>query len=281
MKKLVLLLMFLLPLLLLPAQEVPPTPPATDEALDLPAVAGVIEKLKAASGGEKAWEGIKNRRTTGKVVIPQAGMNAQTVSYISAAGVLRERLVFPDFGEFLQGVDGNIGWANDPIQGPRLLGDAELKQYQRMTRLHPLLKIDQDYEKIEIKEREKVGDLDCLHVVFTVKDSKRLEHWWVDEEKYYLRKLSTIITSPMGEIPITTTLGDYREIDGVALPHASEIEQGLQKIIVTIEKYEHNVEISAEDLAIPAEVQALLDRKAAREKEKEKEGAADPGKEGG
>lgn len=270
------LLLFSLVPLLLTAQEeppAPPAPPAGDEEASLPQAGEVLDKLKAASGGEEVWKSIKNRRTTGKVTIPAAGMSADSASYVSDSGSMRETLIFPDFGEFKQGLDGELGWANDPIQGPRILGADELKQYKQMTQLHPLAHFEETYEKIEVKGRAKIGDLDCLHLVFTLKDPVRTENWWIDEEKFLLRKLSTVITSPLGKMPIETVVSDYRDIDGMALPYKLEIAQGPQKIHFTIEKYEHNVEITAEELAVPEGVQALIDRNADRDKEKESAGS--------
>lgn len=268
-----LLLFSLVPILLI-AQEEPPTPPVPPSGVEgaaLPQAEEVLEKMKAASGGEEIWKNIKTRRTTGKVSIPAAGMSADTSSYINDSGTMREVVNFPDFGEFKQGLDGEMGWANDPIQGPRLLGTDEMKQYKQMTQLHPLARFEENYKKIEVKDRGKINDLDCLHLVFTLKDPERTEHWWVDEEKFLLRKLSTVITSPLGKLPIETVVSDYREIDGMFLPSKLEIIQGPQKIYFDIEKYEHNVDISPEELAIPKGVQALIDRKAAKEEEKEKE----------
>jgi len=62
---------------------------------------------------------------------------------------------------------------------------------------------------------------------------------------------------------------DYREIDGVMIPHRIEIEQGPQKMVMSIDRVEHNGEIQAAQFALPDTIRKLVDQRRKREKAKE------------
>jgi hypothetical protein len=53
----------------------------------------------------------------------------------------------------------------------------------------------------------------------------------------------TVSVPQMGDIEQTTTLEDYREVDGVKLPFKLTSSSSLQSFTVVLDKVAHNVEV--------------------------------------
>ena len=74
-------------------------------------------------------------------------------------------------------------------------------------------------------------------------------------------KSEMLMQSQMGEIKVENYIMEYVDFGGLKLPkRAVEIAAGVESH-VTIESVEHNVEISEDRFKIPAEIQAILDRR--------------------
>ena len=68
---------------------------------------------------------------------------------------------------------------------------------------------------------------------------------------------------PMGTVPMEVYSSDYREVDGIRIAHQGRVVVLGQERLVTTESIEHNVELAADRFTPPADVQTLLERRAA------------------
>jgi hypothetical protein len=83
-------------------------------------------------------------------------------------------------------------------------------------------------------------------------------------------QVSLTADSPMGKIPMRMQLTDYKQVEQIWYPHTMDIQQGTQKMQMTVQEVQHDVEPKEDELTIPAEVQELVDRKKAAKEEGEK-----------
>ncbi len=238
-------------------------------------------KMIEGRGDKAVLEKIKNRRIISTVMIPDAGIEASNQGYISQKRVMFESLSIDDYGDFVQGFHDDTAWSNDPINGPSLLTGPMADQIRRSSRVFPELFFETDYKSATLLAEEKIDDEECTLYLFTTQTDTE-EKWWISNESHRLIQISLVVDSPMGKIPMSLKMSDFKQVDGVWYPYQMNIKQGIQKMEMTVEKIEHDVEPQEIEITIPDPVQKLIERKKAKEKEasdkKEGEEVSDPEK---
>ncbi len=250
-------------------------PPANPEPTAKEEPGNVLKELQVtlieAVGGREALEKHGNRRMVAKVLIPDAAIEAKHVGFVSRKGTMWESMTIEGYGDFQQGFHGDVAWSMDPINGPRILDGVEKEQLRRSSHLQPLLWFDKDYVFASMSGTEKIGDMDCnVYKLKTTMDSE--ETYWIDAKTNFIIQVALTVESIMGKIPMRIHMGDYKQLEGIWYPHALEIQQGIQKIQMSIENLEYDVEPESAEKTVPAPVQTLVDRKKeSKEKEQKPE----------
>ena len=131
------------------------------------------------------------------------------------------------------------------------------------------------YEKIECTGTEEVEGELCYKVVCTPKDAPPVTSYYSKETG---REVKMVFTFPhqMGKIEVENLMSDYKEVDGILLPHRMVEKAMVVETLITITGYEHNVDLPEDRFDPPAAVKALLERagEAEGEKDGEEEDAA-------
>ena len=226
-------------------------------------------KMIAGIGDKAALEKIKNRRVISVVLIPGAGIEAKHFSFITAAGEMVESLFIEGYGDFRQGIHGDLAWSHDPINGPAILSGAMEDQLRRGSRIFTPLYFMKDYTSATAAGEEMIGEVDCNIFIFNTKTDTE-EKYWISKDASRVIQVSLTADSPMGKIPMRMQLTDYKQVEQIWYAHTMDIQQGTQKMQMTIQEVQHDVEPKEDELTIPAEVQELVDRKKAAKEEGEK-----------
>ena len=234
-------------------------------------------KMIAGIGDKAALEKIKNRRVISAVLIPGAGIEAKHFSFISAEGGMVESLFIEGYGDFRQGIHGDLAWSHDPINGPAILSGAMEDQLRRGSRIFTPLYFMKDYASATAAGEEMIGEVDCNIFIFNTKTDTE-EKYWISKDASRVIQVTLTADSPMGKIPMSMQLTDYKQIEQIWYAHTMDIQQGTQKMQLIIQEVQHDVEPKEDELTIPAEVQELVDRKksAKEEAEKKEEEAKEP-----
>jgi outer membrane lipoprotein-sorting protein len=242
-----------------PAAPAQPAAPKTDEKL--PSGKEVLAKYVEATGGKAAYEKVKTRVSEGTFELKPMGMKGTLKMMQQAPGSMSLSIEIEGMGTIVQGNDGKHAWNSDPMQGARLLDGKELEESNRQAQLAAELYPDIIYKSVECVGIEKIGDVDCYKVEMITKgDSKRTSYY--SKADGLLVKLDMTIDSPMGEVKATTTMADYRDVDGMkvaykaimAISAGAKIEQ-----VMTFTKITHNTELPASTFNPPKDVQDLID----------------------
>lgn len=181
---------------------------------ELPSPDEIIARHVEAIGGEAAIRARSSATTKGTFEIPAMGMSGDATIYLMAPdrGVIH--VSFPGMGENIQAFNGEIGWSEDAMQGPRLLEGAELSTLKRQVRLHVDLEYSDHYP-----ERKTVGEAE-----WNGQASYQVELVDADgneSSRYFAKETGLLIgeeaarTSDMGTMETTTNLSDYQEFGGV------------------------------------------------------------------
>ena len=234
------------------------------------------EKSIAAVGGREVLEKYSNRKMSSKVKITDAGLEADLNVFVDKQGNYLESMAITGYGDFQQGVHGDVAWSLDPINGPRLLKGKEKDQLIRSARLQPNLWLARDYQSVAKGGEETVNDIACTIYDLKTKDGS-IHKYWISNESGLPSKVSMTLESPMGKIPVQIWMTEYKAVDGIMYPHLMKMKQGVQNMEVQLVTIEHDSEVDAAAIKLPESVQKLVDR----DKAKEEETVEEPQKESG
>jgi hypothetical protein len=226
-----------------------------------------VEKYIEATGGREAYEGLKSQSATGSFDMPAMGIKGTLQVSQQAPDKMLVVVEIPDLGEIRRGVNGDVGWMSDPMNGTRLLTEAERKDALRDADPNTILNIEESYESVEVTGIEDVKGEEAYHVVFTPKEGGKPSDQYYSVESGLLIKTAQTESSPMGEIRSESFLSEYKEVgdSGLKQPHKiSAVSSGAEQVM-TIEKVEINGEMPEDRFAVPDEVKKLAEQEKAAE----------------
>jgi len=204
----------------------------------------IIAKYVKTIGGAEKIEAIKTLRRTGKFT-GGGGFEAVVIQENKRPQMARQEFSI----QGMTGVtayDGKTGWKIEPWGGkkdPEALGEEEMKGIQEDADFDgPLVNYQQKGNKVEFVGAEPVEGTDAFKLKVTLKNGD-VRYYFMDTDYYVPIKIESKRTVRGAEREFETSLGDYKEVAGVYLPHS--LESGLKgspnKSQITFEKIEANV----------------------------------------
>ena len=206
----------------------------------------IITKYVNKIGGAEQIHAIKTLRRTGKLTLG-GGFEAVLVHENKRPDMVRQDMTL----QGMTGVvayDGHSGWKIEPWQGKKdaePLGEEELKEMLEESDFDgPLIDYQQKGNKIELIGLEPVEGTDALKLKVTLK-SGGVRYFYMDTDYYVPIKIETKRFVRGAEREYESTLGDYKQVGGVYLPHSIETSAkgSQQKAKIQFEKIEANVPI--------------------------------------
>lgn len=226
------------------------------EAQPLPAASDLVAKYRAAIGGQDAFAKYQSMTMNGSFSMPAAGITAPFTAWSARPNHGAMVVSIPGFGDIRQGYDGQVAWSMNPMEGPRVLDGAELKQVvddsDFDSSLRPMAKI----ASMETVELTKMGGQDCYKVRITWK-SERVSHDCYSPETGLLVASVATQESNMGATEAVTLYNDYKDFGGITLPTrmtivVMDMEQILSVSDITFDSVPEGT------FKLPAEIQGLV-----------------------
>jgi hypothetical protein len=219
----------------------------------------IIANYVKNTGGAERIQAIKTLRRTGKLTLG-FGMDAVMVRENKRPNKVRQEFTLQGMTA-VTAYDGRQGWKIEPFQGkkdPEALGEEELKTILEDADFDgPLIDYRQKGSKVEFVGLEPVAGTDALKLKVTLKGGD-VRYFYLDTDYYVPIKIETRRIVRGGEREYETTLGDYKSVGGVYLPHSFEIAakgaSEKQKFLYT--KIEANVPIEDSRFHQPGNKQA-------------------------
>jgi len=228
-------------------------------AQDLPKAEIILERFVEATGGRAAHEKIHNRTAKGTVEIAGTGLAGSIVSRAAAPNFEHSIIELPGAGLMEQGTDGEVAWESSTVQGPRILSGDERATALREARFHAPLQWRELYSKAEVVGTEEVEGRPCYKVILTPAQGKPVTHYY-DREDGLLRKVSMVVSNPMGEIAVEAFPGDYKEVDGLLVPFSLKQKVLSQELLIRLDTVELNVTMPEGAFDLPADVKPLVEK---------------------
>jgi len=215
----------------------------------------IIAKNIQARGGMDKLKSVKTMKATATMAMGP-GMEAPGV-LIQKRGDLA-RLEFTIQGlTAVQAYDGKNAWQVMPFMGkkdPELMAADEAKEMQEMADIDgPLVDYKSKGHQVELIGKEKVEGTDAYKLKLTLKNGD-VQTVYIDADSFLSIKEETKRTVRGSEQVFESSIGDYKDVDGIIFPFAEEsgVKGSQEKEKLTITKIELNVPVDDAVFKMPA-----------------------------
>jgi len=215
----------------------------------------IIAKNVQARGGLEKLKAVQSIKSTANMSMGQG---------MEAPGVLiqkRPRLARLDFTiqglTAVQAYDGKSAWQIMPFMGkkdPEPMSADETKEVEEMADLDgPLVDYKSKGHQVELLGKEKVEGTDAYKIKATLNNGD-VQTIYFDSDSFLEIKEETKRTVRGSEQLIESSIGDYKDVDGVLFPFAMEsgVKGSQEKQKLTITKIELNVPADDSIFKMPA-----------------------------
>jgi outer membrane lipoprotein-sorting protein len=223
---------------------------------DLPKAETILDKYIEATGGKAAYEKNHTEVSTGTMEFVGKGIKGSITSYRAEPNKSYTELDIAGIGKVREGSDGTTAWSLSALQGPRIKDGDEKAGALQAAKFNAELNWRDSY-KAETTGAEKVDGKDCYKVVLTPSQGSPQTRFY-DKESNLLVKMTMTVKNPMGEIPVESTVSDYRKEGSILMPHKITQSAAGQEIAIVIDKVQYNAEIPKDKFEPPDEIKALM-----------------------
>ncbi|MBL4810254.1 MAG: hypothetical protein JKY43_09410 [Phycisphaerales bacterium] len=223
------------------------------------------KSVNATMGKEAKNYGIKSMRLSGTMSMPSQGINANMNILIATDKGVRMVMEIPGLGSFEQGLSGDVAWSSNMMEGPKILEGEEAKQYHKQSDLYAHLHWDQYYQSITFKGQETVTMPDDTEVMtnalelLSIDDDTISTHYYNADSGLLVKSVTDVTIAGGAKIPSTAYTMDYRDVGGIKIPFKTISSTGPMQQIIEFTSVEVNVEIGEDELALPKDIQELLE----------------------
>jgi hypothetical protein len=230
-------------------------------AADLPSAEQVLQKCLERSGGAERLAAAKTVEMKGTVEV--VGRNISGSIVIDEQGEKSySGIEIPGIGKIEEGFDGAVAWESSAIQGTRIKEGDEKAAMERSSSFRVLSHWREYYSAIRTTGSADVGGKPAWKVEMTPKQG-HVEIYYFDRDSGLLTRMDQTVSSPLGEIPTSVELADYRSVDGIQTPFAMTQEAAGQKMAIRLDTVTYNADLAPRLFELPDAVKELLAKKKA------------------
>ena len=231
------------------------TPIKPQYAGPLPKANEIFTRGIAAIGGEAAIRKHTSMVTKGTLSMTAAGMSGKLEIISLAPNKILSIMEFPGVGKITQGFDGTVGWSMNPMQGPSLIEGPMLEELKKSSDMYKDLDPSKIWTKAETKGAVNFGGVPCYEIAVTGGPGDGALYY--DIQTGLTRGMMLTVESPMGKMPSTTMMSDYKEFDGVKIATRTDIEMMNMKQVLVVDSVDYK-SIDPAIFNLPPEIKALV-----------------------
>jgi hypothetical protein len=222
----------------------------------LPTGRQVIASHIEAIGGAAAWKAIKSMRATGTFSLPAQAMSGTLDLMTARPALMRLRITLEGVGKIDSGYNGKVGWTIDPISGPAVLAGRELSEMADDSFFDALLYGEEFVKEFTPVAREDFGRTPAIKVKVTMQSGTE-QFDYFDAATGLLLGFEGTRATPMGNVPTTEILSNYKPFGKVKLPTTVKQRALGFETEITIAAVEFDT-VPADAFDLPPVIKALI-----------------------
>lgn len=206
------------------------------------------QHLKAT--GQEKLDGMETAKMTGKLTMPQQGLEMQLVLYQKKPDKARQEMEVQGL-KVLVAVDGKTGWLINPMMGanePQDMDEASIKALLDEDRIdptgswdNPLKTWKEDGTRIELSGREDLNGSPAYNLKFTFNDGT-IVNYFIDVSTNLLLKTISSQNVQGQSFDREVRYSDYKDFKGILLPGKIEmLVNGQTAQVLNLEGCDFNI----------------------------------------
>ena len=229
--------------------DMKPVQAATQLTVDIDGEA-LMGKAIAAIGGKDKLLSLKSRITEGDLELSFGPMSAEGVMTLTEKGpnkAHQKMTISIDMGGQTQVIESER-WVNgvtviekSQMEPIREMSGEELSEALEGANFNDFARWKELGYSVVVKEKKEMEG----RTVYVAEMKKKFgsEQIIIDAENFFLTGRIEVQETPDGPVSSVTKLGDYREVDGLMLPHSMISEGAQQTMKMKVRSYKHNADI--------------------------------------
>lgn len=223
--------------------------PAAKPAVELPKAEALLDKAVEAQGGRAKIDALQSFYLEGQLAVAGQNITGGMKLWWQAGDFYTEQTMI-GIGTVRAGKQGDVIWSEDPINGLRKLAGAEAEQHAWASSPSLPAHWSRYFAKAETTGEREIGGKKAYDVQLTSASGATVVLSF-DAESGLQVAQTFKQTTPMGDMPISVELQDYRDVDGLKLPHLQVTDAKLATATQTLTKVEFGAAVDASKFAMP------------------------------
>ena len=141
------------------------------------------------------------------------------------------------------------------MQGPSLIEGSMLEELKKSSDMYKDLDPSKIWTKAETKGAVNFGGVPCYEIAVTGGPGDGAVYYEI--QTGLTRGMMLTVESPMGKMPSTTMMSDYKEFDGVKIATRTDVEAMNMKQILVVDSVDYK-SIDPAIFNLPPEIKALV-----------------------
>ncbi len=217
----------------------------------------IIEKSIERMGGPQRFKDIESVHQTGTIEVASAGMSGTLDIFVKTPDRFLMVVDLPGLGESRQGLNGDVAWSSDAMNGPRILPEAETRDVKNQADIASRLDFKNDYPTITyVSETEFDGKKAHQIKLIDTYGKESTEYYGI--EHGYLLGSEQVSPTQMGPARTISYLREYKELGGKLQPTVIVQKIGTTEIVVTLKAAEYGA-VEDSVFVMPDAVKALVE----------------------
>jgi outer membrane lipoprotein-sorting protein len=222
----------------------------------------VIKKNIEASGGYEKLKSIQTMKSTFKFITQ--GIEGPAVVFNKRPNKFRLNATIQGM-EMVQAYDGNVAWGIFPFGGnsdPQKLTEEQTKDLAENADIDgDLVDYKSKGHQVELMGKEDLEGTEVYKLKLTTKNGN-VRYIYMDSEYFLPIKITSKVKQGENEYEVDTFQGDFKEVDGLLIPHSTEIKVGGNTVRqLTLEKVEINPELDDSMFTMPEKKEPPTEQK--------------------
>jgi hypothetical protein len=220
----------------------------------------ILAKYFANIGGLEKFKAIKTTKMEGNLIlVSMGGLELPTIAYTKMPNKMKSTVNFQGMTVVAAAYDGATAWNLMPPEAggsgsPAVLPEEAAKEIAQMAETESeLIDYAAKGHTVVLEGSETIEGTDCFKIKVTKKNGKVLTYFF-EKENYVPIMMRTVMSDPMvGQAETDTFMSDYKEVDGLMMPHALEFKmkgQTVRKMVFT--KVAINMDLADDIFVMPA-----------------------------
>lgn len=222
--------------------------------------AKILDDYLKATGGKAAYEKIRTIIGKSTVEMPTTGIKFDMTLYQARPNLFYSITQSAVTGKMENGFDGNIVWELSQLQGPQIKEGEERVFQINMNRMDFVYNWRNILKEARLEGEETISGEPCYKVGLVFKEGPVMTNYYSRKTKLVVRTKFTM-EHPMGTINMELNNTEHKKYGDIIMPSKTNMKMQGMEVVVTVDDVKFNEEIPKDRFKLPAEIQALVDKK--------------------